>query len=139
VIVADTGALLALLNADEEHHAKVVTLYDENPDAWVLPWAILPELDYLLLGRVGPSAAQAFLADLADGRWAVEWGVEDDLGRAHDLDGQYRALNLGLVDGVVMAIAERLKAEAIATLDLKHFGAVKLVGTPKLLPRDLKT
>lgn len=80
---------------------------------------------------------QAFLADLAEARWGVEWGTEDDLERAHDLHRQYGALKLGVADGVVIAIAERLKAEAIATLDLKHFGAVKLAGNPRLLPRDL--
>ena len=41
------------------------------------------------------------------------------------------------MDAVVIAVAERLKAEAIATLDLKHFGAVKIRGGPRLLPRDL--
>lgn len=137
MIVADTGVLLALLHTDETHHAEVLALYDDDPDAWVLPWVILPEIDYLLLTRVGPQAAQVFLADLAEGRWAVEWGAEDDLERAHELNRQYRALKLGLVDGVVMAVAERLKAEAIATLDLRHFGAVKIAGEPRLLPRDL--
>lgn len=137
MIVADTGALLALLNRDEEHHAKLVTVYDDDPDAWVLPWAILPELDYLLVQRVGHPAAHDFLADLAEGRWAIEWGSEGDVERAHVLNRQYGALRLGLVDGVVMAIAERLKAEAIATVDLKHFGAVEIAGNPRLLPRDL--
>jgi hypothetical protein len=36
-----------------------------------------------------------------------------------------------------MAVAERRKVEAIATLDLRHFGAVALRGRPRLLPRDL--
>jgi hypothetical protein len=44
-----------------------------------------------------------------------------------------------LVDSVVMAIAERRKAEAIATLDLGHFAAVTLRNRPHLLPRDLPT
>ena len=35
-----------------------------------------------------------------------------------------------------MAMAERLGAEAVATLDLRDFGAVKLRGVPKLVPRD---
>jgi hypothetical protein len=136
VIVADTGGLLALLDADEEHHAVLRSAYDDDPDAWILPWAILPEVDYALLKAAGPGAALGFLADLAEGRWAIEWGVEHDLDRAHQLNRQYRALELGLVDGVVMAIAERLKAEAIATLDLRDFGAVELKGKPRLLPRD---
>jgi len=31
---------------------------------------------------------------------------------------------------------ERLGAAAIATLDLRHFGAMKINGAPALLPRD---
>jgi hypothetical protein len=33
-----------------------------------------------------------------------------------------------------MAIAERLRAHAIATLDRRHFGAVTFRGAPSLLP-----
>lgn len=137
MIVADTGAVLALLHAGDAHHAQVLALYDEDPDAWVLPWAVLPEVDYLLRTRAGPDPSRLFLADLAEGRWAVEWGGEQDVERARELNGHYRALTLGLVDGVVMAVAERLKAEAIATVDLRHFGAVEIAGHPRLLPRDL--
>jgi hypothetical protein len=36
-----------------------------------------------------------------------------------------------------MAVAERLQAGSIATLDLRHFGAVKIRGGPRLIPRDL--
>jgi hypothetical protein len=36
-----------------------------------------------------------------------------------------------------MTVAERLRADAIATLDLRHFGAVPIKGSPKLYPRDL--
>jgi hypothetical protein len=35
-----------------------------------------------------------------------------------------------------MAVAERLRAEAIATLDLRHFAAVPLRVPVRLLPRD---
>ena len=85
---------------------------------------------------MGPRAEEAFLADLADGVFHVEWGREDDLVRAHALVRQHRALELGLVDGIVIAVAERLRASAIATLDLRHFGAVAITHGPALLPRD---
>jgi hypothetical protein len=42
------------------------------------------------------------------------------------------------VDGVVISVAERLGADAIATLDVRHFGAVRIKGAPALLPRDLR-
>ena len=38
----------------------------------------------------------------------------------------YRDLSLGLVDAVVVAVAERKKAAAIATMDERNFGAVEI-------------
>lgn len=137
MIVADTGAVVALIDADDRHHSSLRRLFEADPEAWVLPWAILPEVDYLLATHVGVKAEQVFLADLAAGAYAVEWGDHRDIARANELGARYRALGLGLVDGVVMAVAERLRAPAIATLDLRHFGVVSLKGSPKLLPRDL--
>ena len=136
MIVADTGAIVALIDRSDLHHDALTEIYDEAPSQWVLPWAILPEVDYLVGKYMGPRAEEAFLADLAGGVFSVEWGREDDLVRAHALVRQHRALELGLVDGVVMAMAERLRASAIATLDLRHFGAVTLKHRPALLPRD---
>lgn len=137
MIVADTGAIVALLDADDRHHAALRQLFEEDPGAWVLPWAVLPEVDYLALSRLGLAVELAFLADLADGIFAVEWGDERDLARARDIARRHRALKLGLVDTVVIAVAERLGADAIATLDLRHFGALTIRGNPQVLPRDL--
>ena len=78
---------------------------------------------------------------------ALRWGlvnrvVEDDqvveaaLAMARELCERHRALRLGLVDGVVVAVAERLRADAIATLDYRHLGAIEIIGSPLLLPRD---
>jgi predicted nucleic acid-binding protein len=85
---------------------------------------------------VSRRAQEAFLADVANGSFRVEWGRAGDLARAGELDRRYRSLRLGLVDAVVMATCERLGADAIATLDMRHFGAVTLKTRPKLLPRD---
>jgi predicted nucleic acid-binding protein len=138
VIVADTSAIIALVDADDRHHAAVRELFEDDPAAWRLPWAILPEVDYLLATRVGTKAQDAFLRDLAAGAFNVDRGDPPDLQRAHALHAKYRKLELGLVDTTVMAIAERVRADAIATLDLRHFGAVRLVGAPRLLPRDAR-
>jgi hypothetical protein len=136
VIVADTGAVIALIDADDRHHVAVRAIYDADPAAWVLPWAILPEIDYLLGAHVGHRAQDAFLADVAAGAFPIDWGSERDLGRAHEVHTKHRALRLGLVDGIVIATAERLRATAIATLDVRHFAAVSIRGRPRLLPRD---
>jgi hypothetical protein len=137
MIVADTGAIVALIDRSDRHHRALMERYREDRGRWLLPWAILPEVDYLIGSQLGPRAAEAFMTDLEEGAFQVEWGRDDDLARAHAIAHQHRALAMGLVDAVVMAVAERLRAEAIVTLDLRHFGAVAIKGAPALWPRDL--
>ncbi|GBD27941.1 Ribonuclease VapC26 [bacterium HR30] len=137
MIVADTGAVLSLLDADDRHHNVLRGLFEQDPSAWILPWAILPEVDYLARTQLGTKVAEAFAQDLVTGAFIVDWGKHSDLNRAHELNRRYRSLGFGLVDGVVMAVAERRGAKAIATLDLRHFGAVRLRREVRLLPRDL--
>ena len=136
MILADTGAILALLDSGDRHHDELRMLYENEPDAWVLPWAILPEVDYLAAAHIGPQAQNLWMTDLATGGFAVEWGRDGDFAAAERICRRYKSLRLGLVDGTVIALAERLHVDAIATLDLKRFGAVSIKGRPKLLPRD---
>ena len=137
MIVADTSAVVALLDRGARDHAAIRDAYRKRPGEWILPWAILPELDYIVAARLGTAVAAALRRDLAGGRFMIEWGSLADLRRAEELSATYRSLRLGLVDGVVMAVAERLHARAIAPVDLRGFGSVSLDGQPQLWPRDL--
>jgi uncharacterized protein len=137
VIVADTGAIVALVDRKDRHHRILKAAFEESAGEWILPWAILPEVDYLLGAHVSASAQAAFFADVAEGAFLVEWGNDEDVAAAERLTRQYAALRLGLVDAVVMATASRKRARAIATLDVRDFGAVKIAGSPRLWPRDL--
>lgn len=137
MIVVDTGGVIALLDADDRHHRRLRELFDTCGPEWLIPWAVLPEVDHLTTRRLGHRVAAAFLEDVAAGRLAVEWGTGADLRRAIEIDARYADLSLGLVDTVVMAIAERLGARAIVTLDERDFRAVELEGSPQIWPRDL--
>lgn len=137
MVVVDTSALLALMDGGNSQRALLRSALRADPDGWVIPWAVLPELDYMVARRLGRVTVAAFRADLAAGRLPIEWGGAADLQRALELDRAYRDLSLGLVDGIVMAVAERLEARAILTLDLRDFGAVTLKGRPEIWPRDL--
>jgi uncharacterized protein len=136
VILADTGAVVALVDRSDRHHDVLRALFEDGPDRWVLPWAILPEVDYLLSKYVGAEAERYFLEDVAGGAYLVEWNGARDLARAAELNARHAGLRLGLVDAVVIAMAERLRPKAIATLDERHFGSVRIPGSPLLFPRD---
>ena len=136
MIVVDTGAIIALLDRSESNHRTIARLYSQDGDSWVIPWAVLPEVDYILANHLGEKVRRAFLGDVAAGAFSVIWGSDADLARAVEIDSLYATLKIGLVDATVLAVAERLRADAILTLDLKHFGAVKTLRPVKLLPRD---
>jgi uncharacterized protein len=138
VIVADTGGILALLNRNDAHHAAVSELFESGSQPWTVPWAVLPEADYLASTRLGSSVALAFAEDVRDGAFLVDEHVRRDLPRACELLARYADLELGLVDAVVMAQAERHRARIIVTTDARHFRAVrlKLDPPPRLVPLD---
>ena len=129
--------MLALLDSESAAHTALLPVFRSFRDEWIVPWAILPELDYMVPRRFGAAVSQAFRVDLGNNLYTVAWGEPADLQRALELDRTYRDLSLGLVDGIVMAVAERLEARAILTLDLRDFGAVTLKGRPEIWPRDL--
>jgi predicted nucleic acid-binding protein len=137
VIVADTGAIVALLDRDEANHKVLARYFGKTGAEWVIPSVVLPEVDYLLATRVGERVRRTFLADIVAGDFNVVWNSDADLRRAVEIHITHEALGLGLVDAMVMAVAERYRAEAIATLDLKHFGNVRLRYTVRIVPRDL--
>ncbi len=138
MIVADTGGILALLDRDDRHHEKVKRFFAESQSIWTLPWAILPEVDYLASKKLGSHVAIAFLHDVEDGHFLVDAHASRDLPRAVALCEKYADLDLGLADAVVMAQAERLRASAIVTLDERHFRTVRLSlkTQPRLVPLD---
>jgi hypothetical protein len=107
VIAADPGDILALLDRDDRHHAVVRRLFEEGGETWILPWAILPEVDDLASTRLGEAVSRAFVADLRDGLFTVDGQVHRDLPRAVVLLERYAGLRMGLTDAVVMAQAER--------------------------------
>jgi uncharacterized protein len=86
---------------------------------------VLAETGYLLAKALGPSAEAQLLRTIALGTVRVEQVSTDDLQRMADLVEQYADMPLGTVDAAVIAIAERLGIDRIATLDRRHFSVVR--------------
>jgi predicted nucleic acid-binding protein len=91
----------------------------------VVPELVVTEVAYLLADRIGPHAELQFGRSVARGELIVEPIRQEDWVRVVDLAERYLDLPLGLVDAAVVAVAERLGATTIATLDRAHFGVVR--------------
>lgn len=136
-IIADSGALYALYDADDANHRKVRKLLESKRETIVIPVAILSELDYLLREFLGVAAELDFLDALTAGHYTLEPLFDEDLRRCRELIELYRDFDLGLADAAVVATAERLNVKRVLTVDERHFRAVKpRNGTFTILPAD---
>lgn len=136
-LVADTGGLYALYDADDAHHGPVRELLEKEVGPIIVPSAVLGELDYLLREFLGIDAELDFLEGLRNGALSLEPMTAADVVRCRDLISTYRDLDLGLVDSAVIATAERLDIRRVLTVDERDFRAVRPRGKPlTLLPSD---
>ncbi len=112
-------------NRRDDDHEQCTRLLATTRGPLVLPEPLLVEIGYMLGSRAGPHAEAGFLRDVADGVYELESMQLTDVTRAADLVETYSDLPLGAADACVVALAERLGATRIATLDKRHFSVVR--------------
>ncbi len=132
----DSGPLYAYVDADDRHHQASLELLQTHPGPLIVPTLVVTEVVYLLATRLGVDPEVRFLGDLASGEFVVEPVHPGDWLRIAELVARYRDFPLGTVDASVVAAAERLNHTEVATLDHRHFGAVRPSHSPAftLLP-----
>lgn len=127
MIVVDTGVLYALADASDTHHASCTRWLRATSDELVVPALVITEAAYLIGSRGGPAMEALFLDALSpQRRFRVgQLDPERDLPRIAALVRAYSNLPLGTVDAAVVALAERLECDTIATVDRKDFSIVR--------------
>ena len=135
-LICDTGPLLAALDAADPDHKTCARLITDSLEDLIVPTLVLAEVDYWCSRRLPPKAWLIFLDDVLNGAYQVEPITGADLARCRELQTRYSDLTLGVVDASVVALAERLAEPKIATLDQRHFRAVRPahVASFELLP-----
>ncbi len=124
-LVLDTGPIVALLDAADPEHERCVAMVDSLREDLVVPAAVLVEVDYWLLKLYGHQPWQTFVEDVASGAYRLHQLNEASLVRACELERDYPALDLGLVDASVIATCEELDEPKVATLDRRDFSVVR--------------
>ncbi|HVX22578.1 MAG TPA: PIN domain-containing protein [Acidimicrobiales bacterium] len=125
MLVVDAGPLYAAAARRDRNHRRCTDLLMSTPGPLVVPALVVTEVAYLLADRLGDHAELAFARSLADAELVVEPVGDLEWERIADLAERYRDLPLGIVDASVVALAERLGATQIATLDRRHFSVVR--------------
>ena len=124
-LLVDAGPLYASVDADDDHHAAAAELFTRATGPLLVPMLVIAEVAYLIGKRLHAEAEVRFLGDIATGAFAPEPVHAADWTRIAELVFKYRDMSLGTTDASLVAAAERLKIRRVATLDHRHFAAVK--------------
>lgn len=122
MILTDTGPLVALLDADDQHHATcVAALHRLPPEPLLTTWVCLTEAMYLL-GAVGGYRYQAALWELrARGRLSLHTLTPAEADRMAALMEQYRDTPMDMADASLVAVAESLSLHRVFTVDTDFY------------------
>lgn len=121
--IVDAGPLYAAADADDADHAEVLAALSRRDLRLVVPALVVAEATYFVGRRLGAAAESAFLRGL--GSLDVEAPAPDDFFRMAELVDEYADFPLGGTDASAIALAERIDAPIVVTLDRRHFGAVR--------------
>lgn len=121
--VVDAGPLYAAADADDASHGDSLAALSRADLRIIVPALVVAEATYFVGRRLGADAEAEFLLGL--GVLDVEAPEPEDFVRMAELVTEYADFPLGGTDASVIALAERLQAPIVVTLDRRHFGAVR--------------
>jgi predicted nucleic acid-binding protein len=127
-IIADAGGLLRAL-ARKPNGAPSFPEYESaltSASLVIMPALVLVEVDYFL--RDERAAMRKLIAEIFDPgtRYEYELPLPSDIVRALEIDAKFKGISLGLVDGIVAAVAERRKIYRVLTTDRRDFNAIRV-------------
>jgi len=127
-LVVDTGGLLRAI-ARRPDGAASFPDYERaliSAALVIVPALVLAEVDYFL--RDDRAAMRRLVAEMFDPatRYEYEMPIPSDIVRALELDARLRESAVGLVDGMVAAVAERRRVYRILTTDRRDFASIRV-------------
>jgi predicted nucleic acid-binding protein len=127
VILVDTNVLVALGNNADTNHEAAQRLLATHPGPLLVPPTVIAEVCHLIgtRDRGGPDAEAAFLENFDTGPLTLTDLTPGDVHRMASLVRHYADLRLGGTDASLVAIAERLGIDTIATFDRRDFNVVR--------------
>lgn len=131
MILVDAGPLVALVDADDQHHASCVAALKQLREPLGTVWPALTEAMYLLADL--PRAQEALWEMMA--RSAVQLLPLDmsDVPRIRELMRKYADRPMDLADAALVRVAERENVRRIFTVDRRDFTVYRLHGRIRLI------
>ena len=115
MVLADTGALVALLDRRERFHAWAVEQIRTIRPPLVTCEAVLAKLCFLLSDF--PKGVESVRDNLESGAWAIDFSLKAEQERVFALMGVYSDKPMSLADGCLVRMSEMRADSRIFTLD----------------------
>jgi uncharacterized protein len=123
VVIVDSNIWVEAADRARPDHARCVEVFRRYRNEIIVPALVVAEAAWFIEDRLGPAAEAVFLRtvtsvpiiDLTDADWQ----------RVIQLVETYADLGLGTVDASIIAIAERLGVNTIATMNHRDFRVVR--------------
>jgi predicted nucleic acid-binding protein len=125
---------VALVDADDQHHAKCVTTLRDLEEPLATVWPPLTEAMYLLADL--PKGQQALWEMVERGALQLLLLYTADVPRIRELMRKYADRPMDMADAALLSVAEREGIRKIFTIDRKDFSVYRLHNRirPVLLP-----
>ncbi len=125
MLIVDTGPLVAAADSADPDHEACAGLLQQETGPLPMTALVVAEAAYMIGRRISAEAEARFFRSIANGDLIIDALIGDDLVRIADLVATYADLPLGGTDASLIALAERLQQDTIATLDRRHFSVVR--------------
>lgn len=127
-VLVDTGAIVALINRADRHHAAAVDWFEHYRGRLLTTEAVVTEAAYVL--AASPDHQRAMLTWIDRARTAGLLHIEPVAEHAvlARIIGKYASLPCDYADASLIDLAERTGISAIATIDQRDFSVYRIRG-----------
>ena len=119
-IIVDTGPLVALFHALDEHHEAAKAVLQSNPALLVSTWPVVTETCHFL----GHAGRRALLSFIKRGALRLEALSVEDVQRLDELFARHERMDFA--DATLVLIAERTGIGEIFTIDRLDFEGYRM-------------
>ena len=133
--VIDTGAILALVDRDDDWHEACLDAYNHNRLPWLTTEAVLTEAFYLVRRNLRDDRGVWTL--LRSGAIRMSAVTDSELPQIEALMAQYAHRPMDFADATLVHLASRESLSTVLTIDQDDFETYRLPGRKKftVLPR----
>jgi len=118
-IIVDTGPLVALFHARDQHHEAAKAVLESSPAVLVTTWPVITEACHFL----GQAGKRALLTFIRRGALRLETLSVEDVPGLDDLLARYARMDFA--DATLVLIAEKTGITEIFTIDRRNFDAYR--------------